>query len=70
MYLACLSVPGGEEGQQQQFLVRATFSSLKNANIFKDIKLENFNLNETFFFIYKKFHLRPNVAGFLENSFV
>ena len=43
---------------------------VKNVNIFKDIKLENFNLNETFFFIYKKFHLRPNVAGFLENSFV
>ena len=57
MYLACLSVPGGEEGQQQQFLVRATFSSLKNANIFKDIELKNLNSNKTIFFDLQKFNI-------------
>ena len=41
-------------------------------NIFKDIKLENFNLIETFFSIYKNpiFHWCPNVARFFKNSFI
>ena len=34
--------------------------------IFKDIKLENFNSIETFFFDFQKF----NVARFLKNSFI
>ena len=41
---------------------------VKMVNIFKDIKLENFNSTETFFSIYKNsiFHLCPNVAGFFK----
>ena len=45
---------------------------VKRLNIFKDIKLENFKLIETFFSIYKNsiLHLSPNVAQFLKNSFM
>ena len=45
---------------------------VKKVNIFKDIKLENFNSIETFFSIYKNsiIYLSPNVARFLKNSFI
>ena len=41
-------------------------------NIFKDIKLENFNSIETFFFDLKNLiiHLCPNVTRFFKNSFL
>ena len=41
---------------------------VKKVNIFKVIKLENFNSIETFFSIYKNsiFHLCPNVANSLK----
>ena len=45
---------------------------VKKVNIFKDIKLENFNSIETFFFDLKNsiFLLCPNVARFFKNSFI
>ena len=44
---------------------------VKNLNIFKDIKLENFNAIETIFFDLQKFNVSfINVARFLNNSFI
>ena len=45
---------------------------VKKVNIFKDIKLENFNPIETFFSIYRNsiVHLWTNVAQFFKNSFI
>ena len=44
---------------------------VKIVDIYKDIKLENLNSSEFFFFIYKNsiFLLWPNVARFFKNSF-
>ena len=46
---------------------------VKKVNIFKDIKLENFNAIETFFFDLQKFDVSfmpYNVAQFFKNSFI